>query len=209
MALREREREVTGYGPVTKALHWATLLLLVAQFLVGYQLDLEDGPAEAAREARADRLEEQADLAGDERREQALEERADALEDVDGARPGAVLDRVLSGDEPLLTTHVTLGLTVLVLALVRLARRRLVPLPPWAETLSETERKVAHRTEQFLYLSLVLMPLSGIGLLFLYDDLLPLHVASHVLFFVALAAHVGLVLKHQLLDRDRLLRRML
>jgi cytochrome b561 len=28
-------------------------------------------------------------------------------------------------------------------------------------------------------------------------------------FFVAIALHVGLVLKHQLIDRDRLLRRML
>jgi cytochrome b561 len=35
-----------------------------------------------------------------------------------------------------------------------------------------------------------------------------LHVASHVAFFVALAAHLGLVLKHQVIDRDRLGRRM-
>ena len=41
------------------------------------------------------------------------------------------------------------------------------------------------------------------------DDVLPLHVGAHIAFFVALAAHLGLVLKHQLVDRDRLLARML
>ena len=53
------------------------------------------------------------------------------------------------------------------------------------------------------------MPLSGIGLLLVDDDLLVLHVTTHVVFFAALAAHLGLVLKHQLVDRDRLLRRIL
>lgn len=199
----------TGYSATTKVLHWATLVVLLAQFLVGYRLDLEDDPAEAAREARAERLEERADAAPTEAREEALEERADALEDVSGTDAGAVLDRVVGGDEPLLTLHVALGLTVLVLAVARLVRRRVLELPPWAATLSEAERRVAHRTEQALYLALVAMPLSGIGLLLVYDELLPLHVASHVVFFVALAVHVGLVLKHQLVDRDRLLRRML
>lgn len=41
------------------------------------------------------------------------------------------------------------------------------------------------------------------------DDAVALHVAAHVAFFVTIAAHVGLVLKHQLVDRDGLLRRML
>jgi cytochrome b561 len=40
------------------------------------------------------------------------------------------------------------------------------------------------------------------------DDAVGVHVASHIAFYVALAAHVGLVLKHQVIDRDRLLRRM-
>jgi cytochrome b561 len=199
----------TGYATTTKVLHWATVVVLLAQFIVGYAMDVEDDPAKAAREARAERLDERADRAGSESREEALEERADALEDVDGIEAGAVLDRVLGGDEPLLSIHVGLGLTVVVLALVRLTRRRVVELPPWAETLTETERRFAHRTEQLLYLALVVMPLSGIGVLLVNHDLLPVHIGSHVLFFVALAAHVGLVLKHQLVDRDRLLGRML
>jgi cytochrome b561 len=198
----------TGYSTTAKVLHWITLGVLLAQFLVGYRLDVED-PAEAAREARAERLEERADTAPSESREEALEQRADALKDATGSDSGAAVDRVLSGNEPLLSVHVGLGLTVLLLAVVRLVRRRVLDLPPWAETLTEAERRFAHRTEQALYLALVAMPLSGIGLLLVYDGLLPLHIASHVLFFVAFALHLGLVLKHQLLDRDRLLSRML
>lgn len=41
------------------------------------------------------------------------------------------------------------------------------------------------------------------------DVLLGGHIATHVACFVALTAHVGLVLKHQLVDRDGLLRRIL
>lgn len=197
----------TGYSRTTKVLHWATVALLLTQFAVGYLLDMDDDLAEAAREARADRLEERADR--NESREESLEARADRLEDVDGDDPPALLDRVFNWDEPLLTLHVVLGLSVLLLAVVRLIRRRVVALPPWAETLSAGERRWEHWTEQVLYATLVLMPLSGIGVLLVDDDLLPLHVGAHVTFFVALAAHVGLVLKHQLVDRDRLLHRML
>ncbi len=57
-------------------------------------------------------------------------------------------------------------------------------------------------------LCLFLIPLSGLSLLFVSDDLLALHVAAHITFFVALAAHLGLVFKHQLINRDRLLERM-
>lgn len=41
------------------------------------------------------------------------------------------------------------------------------------------------------------------------DVLLGAHITTHVAFFAGFATHVGLVLKHQLVDRDRLLRRML
>jgi cytochrome b561 len=40
------------------------------------------------------------------------------------------------------------------------------------------------------------------------EDALSLHVASHIAFFVSITLHVGLVLKHQLINRDGLLRRM-
>ena len=186
-----------GYPRTTKLLHWLTVLALVAQVLVGYQLDDDgDDSARARIEAREERLEERADR--DEAREEQLEARADALADRDD-----------DGSTPLLPVHIGLGLTVLALALVRLLRRKVVPLPPWAEQLSGAERAWAHRTEQALYVALVAMPLSGLGLLLVTDDLLPLHIASHVLLYVALAAHLALVLRHQLVLRDGLLRRML
>ena len=53
------------------------------------------------------------------------------------------------------------------------------------------------------------VPLTGLTLVLGDDDLLALHVTAHVFFFTALAAHVGLVVKHQVVDRDRLLARML
>ena len=196
---------VTGYPLATKVLHWLTVLVLAAQLVVGYTLDVEDG-----RDRVEDALDARADRAGSEAEEERLEELADAAHDRARDRDaGAVLARVTGGDEPVLTTHVVLGLTLLLLALVRLVRRRVVPLPPWAETLTEGERRLAHRTEQVLYLTLVVMPLSGLGVLLVEDDLLPVHVATHVTFFAAVTLHVGMVLKHQLVDRDRLLRRML
>jgi len=113
------------------------------------------------------------------------------------------------GDNRLLTAHVVLGLTILVLATVRLWWRRRSTLPPWAPGLSTAERTLAHWTERALYTLLFVMPLSGLWLVLISDDAVAVHVASHVAFFVAVTAHVGLVLKHQLLDRDHLLRRMI
>jgi cytochrome b561 len=40
------------------------------------------------------------------------------------------------------------------------------------------------------------------------DLLLGAHIATHIVFRGALTVHVGMVLRHQLLDRDGLLRRM-
>ncbi len=101
-----------------------------------------------------------------------------------------------------------LGVTILVLATVRLLWRQRTPLPPWAPGLSATERILAHWTERSLYVLLFVMPLSGLWLVLVNDDAVAVHVASHIAFFVVVAAHVGLVLKHQLINRDGLLRRM-
>jgi cytochrome b561 len=51
----------------------------------------------------------------------------------------------------------------------------------------------------------------GTGLLLVAgeDDRLPLHVAAHVAFFVVVALHVGLVLEHTVIQRDRHQARML
>ena len=68
-------------------------------------------------------------------------------------------------------------------------------LPPWAATLSPAERTFAHWTERALYLLLFVVPLTGLWLVVASDDAVAVHVAGHIAFFVALAAHVGLVLR--------------
>jgi cytochrome b561 len=170
-----------AYGAVARWLHWLTVVALAAQFTVGYLLDV-GGQGRGRGRGRGD---------GRGRGR---------------GRGGEDLDVLGDG---LLTLHVALGLTILALALVRWWWRRRQGLPPWAATLSAIERTIAHWTERVLYLLLVVIPVTGLWLVLVSDDTVGVHVASHVAFFVALAAHVGLVLKHQFVDRDGLLWRML
>jgi cytochrome b561 len=163
---------------VTKALHWLTVGALLAQFIVGYSLDVEDhgrgrGRGRGGESGRGD-------------------------DDFD-----------VFGDNRLLTVHVLLGVTILGLAIVRLAWRWHSTLPPWAEGLSHLERTLAHWTERTLYVLLFAIPLSGLWLVLVSDDAVAIHVAAHIAFFVTFAAHIGLVLKRQLIDRDRFIRRMI
>ena len=84
------------------------------------------------------------------------------------------------------------------------------PLPPWAESLSAAERRIAHHTERVMLAMLFVIPSTGLVLVLGEDDdLLGLHVAAHIVFFVALAAHLGMVLGRGLRGRPVLLRRML
>ena len=97
---------------------------------------------------------------------------------------------------------------------------------------SNFECRYEHRIEQVLYVLMLAIPISGVlaamadgkevvffGAIELpplisedsdLDDLtVGFHIAGHLAFFVAFALHVGLVIKHQLGNRDRLLNRML
>jgi cytochrome b561 len=66
------------------------------------------------------------------------------------------------------------------------------------------------RLERALLLLLFAIPLSGLLLVGTgEDDYVPVHVAAHVAFFIVVGLHVGLVLKHTLIQRDRHLARML
>lgn len=180
--------DADGYGLVTKVLHWTTVVALGAQFVVGYSM-----------------------------------ERADDL--LDG-----VVDRSLGGeDDNLLLVHAAIGVGILLLAAIRMVWRTTTPLPAWAEGLSPIERRIEQRVEQVLYWVLFLIPLTGLTLVLVSgedwdlgrreweapwewaddDLLLGAHIATHLTFFVAIVVHVGLVLKHQFVDRDRLLNRML
>lgn len=173
-----------GYSTVTKVLHWLTVTALVVQFTVGYWMDDGGGRGRGRGRGRG----------------------GGSGHGRGRGRGGEELD-VLDGG--LGTVHVALGVTILVLAVVRLWWRRRQGLPPWAPTLSARERVLAHWTERVLYVLLFAVPLSGLWLVLVSDDAVGVHVASHVVLFVALASHVGLVLKHQLVQRDGLVRRML
>ena len=167
---------------MTKLLHWATVALLATQFVIGYSMDAGGGRGRGRGRGRS---------GGSGR----------------GRGRGGELD--VFGENRLLTAHVVVGVSILVLATVRLWWRRRSALPPWAPGLSTAERTLAHWTERALYTLLFLVPLSGLWLVLISDDAVIVHVVTHVAFFVVVATHIGLVLKHQLIDRDHLLRRMI
>ena len=177
----------SGYGVVTKAFHWIIFVLMSGQFLVGYLLTRIDDD---------------------------------------------YYESMGFSEDSLFGVHMSIGASVLALALLRYTWRKLTPLPAWAPTLSSFERKYEHRVEQVLYFLMVAIPLSGMlaamgdgeDLVFfgvleipplisddsdLEDVTLGFHIAGHLAFFAAFALHVGLVIKHQLVNRDRLLNRML
>ena len=167
-----------GYGWGTRTLHWSTVGLVIAQFVVGYLMDDEGGHGRGR-----------------------------------GRGEGSGRGRGRGGDDEvisLLPVHVTLGITILVVAILRVFWRVSTPLPPWAESLSHTERKIASLTERLLLTMLFVIPATGLVLVLGEDDdLLGVHVAAHVVFFTALAAHLALVLGRGLRGRPVLLRRMI
>jgi cytochrome b561 len=191
---------------------------LVTQFVVGYVMVAEgdfkkadcDPPADSrdggdlsdAAKARIDRIKELC-----EQRQDRLDSRAD--NPLGTAYSDLASGDILDGGLTLPEMHMLLGLLILVLALSRVAWRRTAGLPPWAETLTEGEKTWAHWTEKLLLTLLFVIPLSGLLLVAVSYDLLPLHIAAHIGFFLTIAAHLGLVVKRTLVQPDRLLHRML
>lgn len=208
-----------GYGVVTKSLHWLTVLAILAQFVVGYAMDFAapHDRQEDQLEAESDRLEEEAEGQGEaaeERVEVETEQREDLLDAGKDDQAAAVFSDVITGNAfgdglSLPEAHVSLGLLVIALAVVRMLWRRTTPLPPWAEHLSSRERRLEGGLEKLLLALLVVVPATGLLLVATSDGWLPVHVAAQVIFLVALAAHVGLVLKHTVVHRNRHLARML
>lgn len=177
------------HGLVARALHWLTVLALLGQYLVGYAMIGAEGLLEPW------------------------------------------IDEAYDGDEDLLLPlHVVLGCSILALTAIRYLWRRIVTLPAWPPTVTRLEQRFASATERALYALLVITPSSGLALLLLsgeeweisdrgewmspldlVDDnvLVAVHVSAQVLLLIAIALHVGFVLKHQFVDRDRFIRRML
>jgi len=130
-----------------------------------------------------------------------------------------------------LALHKSIGLTVLALALLRIAWRWADRRPP-EEPAPRWQQLAAHAAHGALYVLIVVLPLSGWwfnsvtgkplqwfkqfnlpALAAKNDDLRHFAHAVHEYLFwfllLVLAAHVGGALKHHLSDRDNTLRRML
>jgi cytochrome b561 len=186
MPLRTRPE---GYGLVARALHWATVAALVVQVVLGYTMDWDDEGGD--RGYRGDR---------DDDASASLGARGLAVRHHRG-RGGDDDSSSLLGDG-LVTTHVVLGLTILALGVARLLWRRYDGLPAWDDRLTESDRRWATRLERTLLTLLVVAPPTGLLLVLTgEDDWLPLHVATHVALYVAVTAHLALVLRRGLLTR--------
>lgn len=216
-----------GYGVVTKVLHWVTVALLVTQFAVGYAMDDDGGdgagvsavdcdpPGEDrsggdttdAEEERLDQLEESCERAQDLREQDADDAVASAWSDlwsgggVDGVDGVSGVDGGADSRLALPGWHVLLGLAIIVVGVLRLVWRRTTPLPPWDPRLTGTDRTIMHWAERILLAMLFVVPATGIALVVGSTDLLPLHIAAHLCFFAALAAHVGVVVRRRVIGR--------
>ena len=129
-------------------------------------------------------------------------------------------------------THKSVGLTVLMLMLLRVAYRLMNPPPALPDGIPVWQKAASHVSHALLYLLLFAMPISGwlmngasgfpmkyFGLVRVPDLLvrnqenLALLKAAH--FYIAwtlmavIALHVLAALKHHFIDRDTVLRRML
>ncbi|WP_425577644.1 cytochrome b [Nocardia callitridis] len=131
----------------------------------------------------------------------------------------------------LLTVHKTLGLVILVLAVIRIGNRLLHRPPPQLDSLSRPERLVATGSEILMYALFLAQPVigwllvsaSGVPIRIaggfrvpaivptdadLYATLRTVHSVLAYLLLAAFLAHICAVLFHALLLRDGLLRRM-
>lgn len=176
----------SGYGTLTKALHWMIVILFTAQYFGGHIMTFIGFNSSFA-----------------------------------GITTNSYYD-----------WHKSLGLVALVVAIVRIINRQLGSLPSWAPSLTTTEQKLIHRAEQLFYLAMLVMPVSGwlyvmwgnygVNLFSMWEMPRPLakdnslrdvakwvHIVSGWVLLATIAFHVGLVLRHQLIKKDGLLKRML
>jgi cytochrome b561 len=144
---------------------------------------------------------------------------------------GVTMVASLSSYHTLVVIHRPLGILILILAVIRLVNRRLTTLPPFPPTMPAWERFVASASERLLYTLMIALPLVGWGMLSaghypivlagalhlppilpaspaLYTFLRRTHTVLAFLLFATILAHVGAVLFHTLIVRDRLLNRM-
>ena len=128
--------------------------------------------------------------------------------------------------------HATIGITVLVLAAIRLWWRRSRPLPDWSQQLTETRQKRSHRLEWTLYAMMFAKPITGLLLVGaagievaflgvidlpslapessgLRDVMLGSHIVTGLILLAAFVMHIGMGIRHHMRVHDRHLNRML
>ena len=129
--------------------------------------------------------------------------------------------------------HKSVGLTILVLTLVRLGWRIANPAIPLPDTMRRWERLLARATHVLFYVFMIGMPLAGwaassaAGRDILWFGLFPwpllpigggrevagqlmdMHELAAKALYVLLALHVAGALKHHFIDRDNVLHRMI
>ena len=127
--------------------------------------------------------------------------------------------------------HKTIGVTVFLLVIVRLIWNKISKRPALDNTLTSTEKKLAHRAHNILYFMLLVIPMTGFmmtsyhgyGTFFFFWELPPLWEQSNVyqiwggfhkyllpyIVYIILGAHVLGALKHQFIDKhDSAFKRM-
>lgn len=132
----------------------------------------------------------------------------------------------------LISYHKWLGVTVFILVVARLVWRATHTPPPLPATMARWQQRAAHGLHHLLYMLLFVIPLSGwlmssakgvqtvyLGVLPLPDllgkdkalgDLLgTMHAVLNYSMLALVVAHVAAALKHQFIDRDGVLARML
>lgn len=134
----------------------------------------------------------------------------------------------------LLGNHKAIGITILLLTVLRIVWRLTHKAPPLVETLKTWEAALSKVTHALFYVLMLAIPLAGwalssawskgkpVSMFGLFDvPALPvgsdkptvemfgeLHENAATIMLVLLALHVGAALKHQLIDKDGTLRRM-
>ena len=144
---------------------------------------------------------------------------------------GVTMVASLTNYHVLVSIHRSLGIAILVLVVVRFVNRQLSPLPPFPDTMSFAERRVAWASELLMYGLMFVLPLVGWGMLsaarypivlygplqlppilphniVLYSVLRKAHTILAYLFFLTFLAHFGAILFHTLIVRDGILKRM-
>ncbi|MFX0579010.1 cytochrome b [Nocardia nepalensis] len=144
---------------------------------------------------------------------------------------GAAMVGYLGDYSLLLHIHKSVGLAILVLAVIRIGNRVLHKPPPQIDTLSRPERFVATGSEILMYTLFLVQPIvgwclvsaSGIPIQIVggfripaiaptdagvYATLRTLHSVLAYVLLAAFVAHICAVLFHAMLLRDKLLRRM-